>query len=194
MAYVYLHTNLIDGKAYCGETIQEPEKRWGKNGNEYLQKKNGEYQHPAFAAAILKYGWNNFKHEIIFECETEEEALEYEDNYIEEHNLRGPNGYNCCRGGGKPPTLYGNDNPFYGIRPDKAIEASVASRIKYVYCITTDTYEGTIKELSERINRRTDYISKRITQGKTIAGKLYVYVDKNSDGYRTDSEENSLHE
>lgn len=46
-----------NGKHYIGQTGNKVEYRWGKNGANYLRKqKNGQYAHPAFAPAILKYG------------------------------------------------------------------------------------------------------------------------------------------
>ena len=62
---VYKHTSP-SGKVYIGITKQKPEKRWG-NGKNYAQN---EY----FFAAILKYGWGNFTHEIIADGLTREEA------------------------------------------------------------------------------------------------------------------------
>ena len=54
--YIYKHTSP-SGKVYIGQTCQKPEHRWD-NGKGY---KSGY-----FASAIKKYGWDNFKHEILF--------------------------------------------------------------------------------------------------------------------------------
>ena len=54
--YIYKHTSP-SGKVYIGQTCQRPEHRWD-NGKGY---KSGY-----FASAIKKYGWDNFKHEILF--------------------------------------------------------------------------------------------------------------------------------
>ena len=64
---LYLHTSP-NGKKYYGITSKNnPSERWGNNGENYKR-------HPYFYNAIKKYGWDNFKHEIIFDDLTENEA------------------------------------------------------------------------------------------------------------------------
>ena len=53
--YVYIHTTP-DGKKYVGQT-KNPIHRWN-NGDGYSSNK-------AFYDAIIEYGWNNIKHEIV---------------------------------------------------------------------------------------------------------------------------------
>lgn len=62
---VYLHTSPTN-KYYVGITKQNPLKRWA-NGRGYCKNKH-------FYNAILKYGWDNFKHEIIFSGITKTDA------------------------------------------------------------------------------------------------------------------------
>jgi hypothetical protein len=70
-----------------------PTKRWGKNGAGY---KDNCY----FWRAIQKYGWENFKHEILFEDLTKEEACKKEIELISIYNSTNPtNGYNLSTGG-----------------------------------------------------------------------------------------------
>lgn len=57
---VYLHVNPKNKKVYVGITNQNVHKRW-KNGHGYTKCKK-------FYNAILKYGWNNFKHIVL--CKT----------------------------------------------------------------------------------------------------------------------------
>lgn len=91
---VYAHISP-SGKIYVGQTSVEPEKRWRNNGKGYLSKKNGKYLQPIFAHAILKYGWDNFKHEIIANNLTKEEADNFEKILIEKLNTMDSNyGYN----------------------------------------------------------------------------------------------------
>lgn len=88
---LYLHTTL-SGKRYYGITCQEPNKRW-KNGHGY---KTNQY----FTRAIEKYGWDNIKHEILFDDLTESEAKELEQYYIQWYNTANRDyGYNISLGG-----------------------------------------------------------------------------------------------
>lgn len=67
---VYKHTSP-SGKVYIGITSKIPEKRWGINGYNY-------HKQTVFYNAIKKYGWDSFKHEILFENLTHDEAVEKE--------------------------------------------------------------------------------------------------------------------
>lgn len=96
---VYIHTSP-SGKRYIGQTCQDPKQRWGKNGIKYLSKRKNKYIHPAFANAILKYGWDNIEHEIIASNLTKEEADNFEKILIFKLDTMNPEfGYNCTSGG-----------------------------------------------------------------------------------------------
>lgn len=88
---VYRHTSP-SGKVYIGITCQEPERRW-RGGWGYA---NQRY----LSTAIKKYGWDNFKHEVLFSGLTKEEASHKEVELIALHksNQRGF-GYNIDGGG-----------------------------------------------------------------------------------------------
>ena len=70
---VYKHT-APNGKVYIGITGFDPKYRW-LNGRGYDQQS-------VFFNAIIKYGWINFKHEILFTELTKEEALDKEEQLI----------------------------------------------------------------------------------------------------------------
>lgn len=98
---VYIHTNKINNKKYIGITSEKnPERRWGAKGAGYLKKKNGKYCQPAFANAILKYGWENFSHEIIKRDLTQDQANSIEAKLINDYKTQQPKyGYNIQEGG-----------------------------------------------------------------------------------------------
>ena len=88
---VYRHTSP-NGKIYIGLTQQQPEQRW-RHGNGY--KKN-----IYFMRAINKYGWENFKHEVLFDGLTKEEAENIERSLIASYNSANKDyGYNIDLGG-----------------------------------------------------------------------------------------------
>ena len=95
---VYCHTCILNNKKYIGITTQKPEYRWG-HGSGY--KKASQ---PCFAAAIKKYGWENFIHEILeANIDTLEQANEREQYWIAYYHtwIQDPlcNGYNLTKGG-----------------------------------------------------------------------------------------------
>lgn len=89
---IYCHTNIINGKRYIGQTSQSLDKRW-QNGFGYRE---GTY----IRKAIDKYGWENFKHEILEEGLTLNEANEREQYYIQLYkSYDAEYGYNLTMGG-----------------------------------------------------------------------------------------------
>lgn len=93
---VYQHKNKINGKSYIGITCRKPQKRWGLNGNKYIDC-------PHFWRAIQKYGWDNFEHIILYTGLTHDEACETEIRLISELKTTNPDyGYNMSSGGDVP--------------------------------------------------------------------------------------------
>lgn len=89
---LYKHTNNFTNKVYIGITVQEPKKRW-LNGKGY---KNNDY----FNKSIIKYGWGNFSHEILYENLTKEEAEQKEIELIAQYKSNQREyGYNIANGG-----------------------------------------------------------------------------------------------
>lgn len=141
MSYsVYKHT-FPNGKVYIGITSQKPEYRWKKDGRGYLQKRGNVYTQPAIAGAIIKYGWNNIKHEVLFKDLTKEEAeiKEVELIAIYKSNQR-KYGYNIESGGNAnkmsdetkqkiSKAFKGEKHPFYG----KTHTDEVKNRLSKIY-------------------------------------------------------------
>ena len=92
MYTVYQHKNKINGKIYIGITMQKPEQRW-RHGEGYKSS-------PHFYAAIQKYGWDNFEHNILFQNLTKENACQKEQELIIKFNsINREYGYNSTSGG-----------------------------------------------------------------------------------------------
>lgn len=86
---LYRHTSP-SGKVYIGITSNMPERRW--------QHGNGYKNCVVFYKAILKYGWDNIKHEILFTDLSEERAKRLEIDLIS-HYKRLNISYNVTNGG-----------------------------------------------------------------------------------------------
>lgn len=90
---VYMHT-APNGKVYVGITSMSLNRRWGYGSNYY----HNEY----FSRAIKKYGWDNFKHEVLFTGLTREEAEQKEQELISLYHANDSrHGYNLTSGGEK---------------------------------------------------------------------------------------------
>lgn len=92
MAFLYQLT-APNGKAYLGITNHSPEQRWG--GHLYSALKNSKL---AIHCAIRKYGWDNFKKEVLVEG-TFAYVKDLEVKAIAVFNTFAPNGYNLTKGG-----------------------------------------------------------------------------------------------
>lgn len=116
---VYKHTSP-NGKVYIGITAQQPERRW-QNGYGYIRNSH-------FTYAIQKYGWNNFKHEILEMNLSYKEACDKEKFYIKTYNSTNSEyGYNISKDGDSvnstPVKMYLIDGTFID-RFDSIAEAS----------------------------------------------------------------------
>lgn len=89
IGYIYKTTNLINGKIYIGHRK--------KSYFDIKYKGSGKY----LWNAIHKYGWDNFKTEILVECNSDEELDSEEIRLIAEYDSTNLTiGYNLTKGGG----------------------------------------------------------------------------------------------
>ena len=97
---LYEHRNKINGKRYIGITNNKT-KRWYGKGKHY----DGC---PYFFAAIQKYGWDNFEHNVLIYDLTREEASRLEKHFIKTlKTCDRAFGYNLAEGGVNAPTMLG---------------------------------------------------------------------------------------
>ena len=161
---VYKHTNIINNKVYIGLTKQEPKRRW-QNGYGYI---DNSY----FYNSIIKYGWDGFKHEVLYDNLTKEEAMQKEIELIKYYKSNNRKyGYNMSKGGEASDEnfskRYGKDNPKS--RRIRVIDADTKKIIKI--------YESqTQASIDLEINRKG--ITKNcLGQSKTYKGYIFEYDD-----------------
>lgn len=87
--FVYVTTNLTNGKMYVGDHSCENLEKDSYLGSGLLLTK-----------AINKYGKTNFKREILEFCESKKCAFNSQERWINEFNSLSPNGYNISPKGG----------------------------------------------------------------------------------------------
>ena len=149
---VYKHTSP-DGKVYVGITRQNVSRRW-RGGKGYIHNEH-------FTRAIVKYGWDNFRHEILFDSLEKSEAEQKEIELIQAYKSYDKQfGYNIELGGnsvGKKPI---ETNKRFGCHlTDETKQKISASRLgqykgannpraKRVLCISTGEIFNCIKDAS----------------------------------------------
>lgn len=106
MTGIYLVTNLINNKKYVGQSTNIG-KRWIKHRNYPFNPNCKEYNY-SFYQAIRKYGLENFKFEVIEECDVNQlnEREIYWISYYDSFN----NGYNMTAGGNSSPHFVNLNN------------------------------------------------------------------------------------
>jgi group I intron endonuclease len=182
MAYtVYCLTNKINNKKYVGVTSQRPHDRW-QNGKHYER-------HRRLYADVLKYGWDNFEKEILFENLTPEQAAEKEKELIKEWDLKNK-GYNCSKGGEVPRLTQsaieklrerntGAGNPFYNRKHTEETKQLIKKNRpkKGVVCVDTGIVYPSTREAERQTGAYHGDISKCCNGKIRIAGGyVWKYV------------------
>ena len=186
---VYMHI-APNGKKYIGITCKKPQHRWD-NGNGYKPNKH-------FYNAILKYGWDNIKHEILFTNLSKEEAEQKEIELISYYKSNKYDyGYNRSSGGesravGCHWTLSdeakrkisesqkGKNTWNKGIKMTKEMREKLTQACRRkVVCIETDTVFESLKEAEQKTQIKYQLIS-RVCRGerKTAGGYHWIYAKK----------------
>jgi group I intron endonuclease len=149
MVCIYKATNILNGKSYIGFTKNFVKRKSVHKRNAF--QKNIKF---VFYQAIRKYGWDNFKWEVIYESLDAQHCLTIMEPYfITEYNTFGENGYNMTRGGERGPdtikrkpltkeqkknisvgtkknTLKGKEHPMYGSKAnDKFLQSAKVSML-----------------------------------------------------------------
>ena len=118
---VYRHVGPT-AKVYIGITCQTPQSRWGKNGSGYKGC-------PKIWNAIQKYGWDSFRHEILAEQLSLEDAQELEIELIAKYVAQNKT-YNVMPGGNSYPTPRPNNRRKMPNEQKQRISAALKGRPK----------------------------------------------------------------
>lgn len=96
MSYIYKAICILNNKIYIGQTNTSIEERWKQHYTAAFLPSHGDYNF-AFHRAIRKYGKENFKIELVEECNKDDlnEKERYWIQYYDSYN----NGYNSTLGG-----------------------------------------------------------------------------------------------
>lgn len=177
--YVYLHLNKINGKKYYGVTSENnPQIRWKKGYSHNIH----------FNSAILKYGWDNFEHQIIASNLTKAQAEKMEHELIIMENTNNPIfGYNLTSGGGLGVFRHSEEskrlmsehskgplNPMYGKHHTEETKEKISKALqghpkisKKVLCVET----GIVYNSTREAERETGINHNGINQAAKINGK-----------------------
>jgi group I intron endonuclease len=174
---VYEHINKINNKKYIGITCKTPKSRWN-NGNGYKKTTH-------FGKAILKYGWNNFEHKILFTNLTNEEAEEKERELIKKYKSNiNECGYNNSIGGEhtnigskfseetKQKMSIAKKGNKYFLNKNHSIETKMKLS-KPVVCIETQIEYFGIREASRQTNIHRDSIQRCCNNKRKTAGNFH---------------------
>lgn len=166
---VYCHENKINGKKYIGITCKKPHVRWGLNGGHYIGC--------PFYNAILKYGWDNFNHIILFSGLSRKEACEKEKELILKYKTYDRNfGYNATWGGESNVMTDESRKKLSISQKERLKEEKERNRISN--SLKKYYYEHPEVRVSIS-NRRKNYITSEETKKKlSLAGKGRKQTDE----------------
>jgi len=109
--YIYKTTNLINGKIYIGvhstNNLKDGYIGLGikRQSDAFNKKKKSRFYN--LAHAVCKYGYYNFKKEILYFLKTPQEAYYFESKIVTEEFIKCRNNYNNKVGGTVAPTSKG---------------------------------------------------------------------------------------
>ena len=121
--YIYKTINLINGKVYIGQ----------KKSSVFLEEKYlGSGKH--LKRAVLLYGKENFKVEMLDTSETKKELDDKEIYWISYYNATDNTiGYNISNGGNDYRSMSGKNNPMYGRHHSKETREKIAEKQRLTF-------------------------------------------------------------
>ena len=171
MGIIYKYTNLVNGKVYIGQTIQELKERHSKHISVAFGKENGHGYNYLIHKAFRKYGVDNFSLEVIDKVDNTL-LNEKEREYIALYNSY-EKGYNMTPGGESKA----EDFPLSAEEKEvisKLFEDGVA--IKKIAEQTSHHYRKIKRTLIEELGYSETDIENRYLASKGKATRSAVYA------------------
>lgn len=171
---VYMHTSPSN-KVYIGITC-DVKHRWRSNGEGYKGGTRIYY-------AIKKYGWENFRHEILFADLSREEACAKEIELIAKYNSTDVKyGYNLCAGGKLGPTHEETRRRLSIALMGHSVDPEVMQKIAEqhsipIICLDTMKEYRSVTEVAKELGVHTTSIS-RVCDGKVKTCKGFRFARK----------------
>lgn len=177
---LYRHTSP-SGKVYIGITCQPVEHRWN-HGRGYMNIKK-----TPFKSTIIKYGWDNIKHEVLFTNLSEERAKHLEIELIRHYRSLGislnfTDGGDGCHGctpwnkGIKVPFEQSNKRKGCHLTEEHKHKLSEAHKGKYVDTSHLRTAECIEKiKLAKIGTHRTEEEKRKISENSAKAKQVLEY-------------------
>jgi len=169
--YIYKIVNLINNKAYIGQTTQKIKYRWKGHLYDCFVKKN---KHPIYKT-MRKYGIENFKIEEIGGANSLSELNYQEWLLIYKYNTLWPNGYNLREGGSASGKMTPEVCKKNSELRKKYYKVNLQHNAKKVVNIQTgETYNSASECAKKHKVNRTNLINKLL--GKTGNNTPFRYV------------------
>lgn len=150
----YKITCFIDGKIFVGKTT--------KTLNERMRGHLSNKSHSLIDEAIQEFGIENFKIEVIAECETVEELNELEKYWIHKLDCKFPNGYN----------LIGYDTKCLKLNNKNSVAEKTSEILDNGKIITSQKYEKVYADLRNKIETQ-EYIFNSLVPSENELTKIY---------------------
>jgi group I intron endonuclease len=186
MYFVYKITNLINKKIYIGKTNDVPG-RWLKHLSIARNETPGDYSY--IHRAINKYGVDSFIIETIDECQTEEESLAKEIEYITLYDSQNRKvGYNLTMGGdGISGHKHSDESKEKNRQAHLGKEASLETRLKmsesHKGSKRTESTKQKMREARAKQPPMSNDTKKKISdakKGKKLSEEHKINISKNN--------------
>lgn len=170
---VYKHTSP-SGKVYIG-IAKNVKHRWRNNGSGYKGSTRIWY-------AIQKYGWDNFKHEIVAKNLTRQEACDMEIALIEQYKSTDPAfGYNLTSGGQhgtlSPESIEKLRASQMGHPVSSKVRAILAvSHRTPIICIETHETFASVRDAADKMNLSYTSVAKAARGKQDTCGGFHFAV------------------